>query len=101
MAASETIYGVHENQSVKRSGQAGGAVRASKLNVQINLKKSKFSFVGNVNVRYLAAPTSSKLAIVLFNLHNQYIPISSIASTSFWAHSSELICRRFLIKNYI
>ncbi|EDX48155.1 hypothetical protein SeKA_A4146 [Salmonella enterica subsp. enterica serovar Kentucky str. CVM29188] len=27
MVASETIYGMHENQSVKRSGQAGGAVR--------------------------------------------------------------------------
>lgn len=26
--ASETIYGVHENQSVKRSGQAGGAAHA-------------------------------------------------------------------------
>ncbi|EDJ6477121.1 hypothetical protein GDQ58_01875 [Salmonella enterica subsp. diarizonae] len=28
MAASEAICGVHENQSVKRSGQAGGAARA-------------------------------------------------------------------------
>ncbi len=27
VVASETIYGMHENQSVKRSGQAGGAVR--------------------------------------------------------------------------
>ncbi|EEA9026582.1 hypothetical protein ABN20_003045 [Salmonella enterica subsp. enterica] len=27
MVAYETIYGVHENQSVKRSGQAGGAAR--------------------------------------------------------------------------
>ncbi|EDP9823753.1 hypothetical protein AKI19_002692 [Salmonella enterica subsp. enterica] len=27
MAAPETIYWVHENHSVKRSGQAGGAVR--------------------------------------------------------------------------
>ena len=27
VVASETIYGVHENQSVKRSGQAGGAAR--------------------------------------------------------------------------
>ncbi|ECF1700090.1 hypothetical protein E1B77_03915 [Salmonella enterica subsp. enterica] len=31
MAASETIYGVHENQSVKRSGQAGGAAHAEGL----------------------------------------------------------------------
>ncbi|RRE43989.1 hypothetical protein EAO28_23290 [Klebsiella pneumoniae] len=46
MAASETIYGVHENQSVKRSGQAGGAVRASKLNVQINLKNQNFLSLG-------------------------------------------------------
>ncbi|EDZ29120.1 hypothetical protein SeW_A4955 [Salmonella enterica subsp. enterica serovar Weltevreden str. HI_N05-537] len=29
MVASETIYGVHENQSVKRSGQAGGAAHVS------------------------------------------------------------------------
>lgn len=29
MAAPETIYGVHENHSVKRSGQAGGAARAN------------------------------------------------------------------------
>ncbi|EDQ8571387.1 hypothetical protein GPC30_001043 [Salmonella enterica] len=29
MAAPEMIYGVHENHSVKRSGQAGGAVRDS------------------------------------------------------------------------
>ncbi|KDY79826.1 hypothetical protein AB44_2983 [Escherichia coli 3-073-06_S1_C2] len=28
MVASETIYEVHENQSVKRSGQACGAARA-------------------------------------------------------------------------
>ncbi|EDZ8231846.1 hypothetical protein GQT24_004667 [Salmonella enterica] len=28
MAAPETIYGVHENHSVKRSGQAWGAARA-------------------------------------------------------------------------
>ncbi|EAA1506283.1 hypothetical protein E0X19_07460 [Salmonella enterica subsp. enterica serovar Agama] len=35
MAASETIYGVHENQSVKRSGQAGGAVRAYFQNMKL------------------------------------------------------------------
>ena len=28
VVASETIYGVHENQSVKRSVQAGGAAHA-------------------------------------------------------------------------
>ncbi|EDS5928056.1 hypothetical protein AHQ40_002666 [Salmonella enterica subsp. enterica serovar Lexington] len=28
MAAPETIFGVHENHSVKRSGQAGGPARA-------------------------------------------------------------------------
>ncbi|ECJ5917704.1 hypothetical protein FNH63_09170 [Salmonella enterica subsp. salamae] len=28
MAAPETIYWVHENHSVKRSGQAGGVARA-------------------------------------------------------------------------
>ena len=31
MVASETIYGVHENNSVKRSGQAGGAAHAEGL----------------------------------------------------------------------
>lgn len=31
MAAPEAIYGVHENHSVKRSGQAGGAAHAEGL----------------------------------------------------------------------
>ncbi|PXG96603.1 hypothetical protein DMR07_23525 [Citrobacter freundii] len=34
MVASETIYEVHENQSVKRSGQAGGAAHVAGLNGQ-------------------------------------------------------------------
>ncbi|EEX8182171.1 hypothetical protein F9S79_24015 [Escherichia coli] len=32
MVVSETIYGMHENQSVKRSGQACGAARVRALN---------------------------------------------------------------------
>ncbi|GAB0637880.1 hypothetical protein BT09C9_45980 [Escherichia coli] len=36
MVASETIYGVHENQSVKRSWQAGGAARAKGENSKLS-----------------------------------------------------------------
>ena len=32
MAAPEAIYGVHENHSVKRSGQAGGAAHGMEIN---------------------------------------------------------------------
>ncbi|EDW0111503.1 hypothetical protein AYT02_004299 [Salmonella enterica] len=37
MAAPEKIYGVHENHSVKRSGQAGGAARDEEENGNLSL----------------------------------------------------------------
>ncbi|EDP9400852.1 hypothetical protein CS509_002433 [Salmonella enterica subsp. enterica serovar Uganda] len=37
MAAPEAIYGVHENHSVKRSGQAGGAARAEGRSRELTL----------------------------------------------------------------
>ena len=39
MVVSETIYGMHENQSVKRSGQAGGAARANGENGDVAISR--------------------------------------------------------------
>lgn len=39
MAAPETIFGVHENHSVKRSGQAGGAARANGENGDVAISR--------------------------------------------------------------
>ena len=59
VVASETIYGVHENQSVKRSGQAGGAARVTINNLEISGLSSMLSLSVKWEAERLDSPIKS------------------------------------------